>query len=158
MIDKKDILKELSQKFEEVKKELGFTPSFEELDREFSLKDAVLTSGFVSDNLVRQISSRIVEFYRDWHGYLNNLLLPNPSFYAGQTEAKLFNSDEDRKKIWKLVTISMRFSSKNSLAWLTGENDKEKEFINEAYSSWINEFKPGLIYLMDKVHDGWKKE
>lgn len=157
-MDKKEILKELEKKFSEVRKEIGFEPTFEEIEKEFEITDAVLSSGFVSENFSRQLCSRIVEFYRDWHGYLNNVLMPNPSFFAGQTESKLFNNDEDRKKVWKLIGISMRFSSWHSLVGLTQDKKKEMEFINEAYTSWINDFKPGLIYMINKVHDGWKKE
>ena len=156
-MDKKEILKELEKKFSEVRKEIGFEPTFEEIEKEFEITDAVLSSGFVSENFSRQLCSRIVEFYRDWHGYLNNILMPNPSFFAGQTESKLFNNDEDRKKVWELIGISMRFSSWHSLVGLTRDKKKEMEFINEAYTSWINDFKPGLIYMINKVHDGWKK-
>ena len=157
-MDKKEILKELEKKFSEVRKEIGFEPTFEEIEKEFEITDAVLSSGFVSENFSRQLCSRIVEFYRDWHGYLNNVLMPNPSFFAGQTESKLFNNDEDRKKVWKLIGISMRFSSWHSLVGLTQDKKKEREFINESYTLWINDFKPGLIYMINKVHDGWKKE
>lgn len=156
-MDKKKILKDLEENFVELKKELKFDPTFEEIEKEFSITDAVLSSGFVSENFSRQICSRIAEYYRDWHGYLNNLLLPNPSYFAGQTEAKIFNSEADKKRIWNLIEISMKFSSMYSLVGLISDKEKEKEFINEAYLSWINEFKPGLFYLMNKVYEGWKK-
>jgi DICT domain-containing protein len=158
MVDKKEILKELEKKFEETKKEINFKPTFEDLEKEFSITDAVLSAGFVSENFSRQLAQRIVDHFRDWHGYLNNLLLPNPSYIAGQTESKLFNSEDERKKIWKLITISMKFSSFHSLTNIEGSLEKDREFIDEAYNSWINVFKPGLIYLLDKVYEGWKKE
>lgn len=158
MIDKKELLKELEKSFEEAKKEIGFTPTLDQIEDEFSIKDAILSTGFVSEQFSRQLCSRIIEHYRDWHGYLNNLLLPNPSFFAGQTEAKLFNSNDDRKKIWHLVTLSMRFSSLNSIVGLNGDKTKEKEFVDHAYDSWVNVFKPGLLYLLDKVNEGWNKE
>ncbi|MBU2612626.1 MAG: hypothetical protein KKB62_02810 [Nanoarchaeota archaeon] len=158
MVDKKEILKELEKKFEETKKEINFKPTFEDLEKEFSITDAVLSAGFVSENFSRQLAQRIVDHFRDWHGYLNNLLLPNPSYIAGQTESKLFNSEDERKKIWKLITISMKFSSFHSLTNIEESLEKDREFIDEAYNSWINVFKPGLIYLLDKVYEGWKKE
>ena len=158
MVDKKELLKELEKKFAEAKKEIGFSPEFENIEKEFSIKDMVLSAGFVSDDFSRQLSAQIVNHFRDWHGYLNNLLLPNPSFYAGQTEAKLFNSESERKKIWNLVTLSMKFSSMHSVAGLTEDKTKEKEFIDEAYTSWINVFKPGILEIMEKVYGGWKKE
>ncbi|MDP3966260.1 MAG: hypothetical protein Q8Q04_01885 [archaeon] len=158
MIDKKKLLVELDEAFKEAQKELGFKTSFKDLEREFSLQDSVLSTGFVSTEFSRQICSRIVEFYRDWHGYLNNLLLPNPSYYAGQTESKLFNSEEDKKRIWNLIKISMKFSSAHSLNMLSGDNKMLSKFIDEGYLSWINAFRPGLMYVLSKVSDGWKKE
>ena len=157
-MEKKELLKELEKKFGESKKELNFKPSFEELENEFALNDFILSSDFVSENFSRQLCSRIVEHYREWHGYLNNLLLPNPSYYAGQTESKLLNSEDDRQKIWTLIKISMKFSSMHSLLALKHDKKLETDFINESYSSWINLFKPGLIYVMAKLNEGWKKE
>ncbi len=157
MVDKKEILKELERKFAESKKELDFKPTYEELEKEFAISDGVLSNGFVSENFSRQLCARIVDFYRDWHGYLNNILMPNPSFFAGQTESKIFNNEEDKKKVWNLIGISMKFSSMHSLVGLTQDKAIEKQFIDEAYSEWVNNFKPGLTYLMDKVHEGWKK-
>jgi hypothetical protein len=158
MIDKKEILKDLEKSFEEAKKTLKFKPSFEDLEMEFSIRDFVLSTGFVSEKFSRQLCARIVDYYRDWHGYLNSLLLPNPSFFAGQTEAKLFNSSEERKKIWDLITLAMRFSSMYSLIGLEWSKEKEREFIDKSYESWINTFKPGLAYILGKVNEGWNKE
>ncbi len=158
MIDKKEILKELDQEFSRSRKELGFKPTFDELEAEFSIKDFVLSSGFVSEKFSRQLCARIVDHYRDWHGYLNNLLMPNPSFFAGQTEAKLFNSTEDRNAIWKLITLAMKFSSVHSIIGLEADKEREKKFIDESYSEWVGKFKPGLLYLLEKVNGGWNKE
>ncbi len=158
MIDKKKLLKDLEEGFEDSKKELGFKPNFEELDLEFSLKDSVLSSGFVSEDFSKQLCSRIVEHYRGWHDYLNGLLLPNPSYYAGQTESKLFNSKEDRKKIWNLIKISMEFSSMYSLVSLKEDKSMQMQFINKAYTSWVGLFKPGILYVLTKVNEGWKEK
>lgn len=156
MIDKKKLLNELEDKFEESKKELGFETSFEDLEREFSIKDSVLSTGFVSEDFSKQICSRIVEHFRGWHDFLNGLLMPNPSYYAGQTESKLFNNEEDRKKIWNLIKISMEFSSTYSLLSLKDDKVMGAKFIDGTYTSWINLFKPGILYLLTKVNEGWK--
>ncbi len=158
MIDKKKLLNELEDKFEESKKELGFKTSFEELELEFSLKDSILATGFVSEDFSRQLCSRIVEHYRGWHDFLNGLLMPNPSYYAGQTEAKLFNNEEDRKKIWSLIKISMEFSSIHSLFSLKNDNVMRSQFIDKTYSSWMNLFKPGILSLLTKVNEGWNEK
>ncbi|PJE81628.1 hypothetical protein COU58_01640 [Candidatus Pacearchaeota archaeon CG10_big_fil_rev_8_21_14_0_10_32_42] len=158
MINKEKILEELELAFSKFRKEFAFNVNFEELDKEFFIKDSVLSTGFISPEFSRQVCSRIVESYRDWHGYLNNLLLPNPSYYAGQTESKLFSSEEDKRKIWNLVELSMKFSSAHSLNMLKSNKELISKFIDEGYLTWVNTFKPRLIYILDKVNEGWKKE
>ena len=87
-----ELLKKLRNKFEEVKKEVGFEVEYEDLNNAFQLDDYVLSLDFVSPNFSRQLCSRIVNFFQDWHHYLNNLLLPSSSYFAIQTESKLFKS------------------------------------------------------------------
>ena len=77
MIDKKKILKEFEGAFEEYKKKIGFNSSFADLEEEFHLEDYVCQLGFVGVDIGAQIRSRIVEYFRDWLAYLNNLLIPN---------------------------------------------------------------------------------
>lgn len=155
--NKKELLNELKKKFEEIKKDLGFEPNFEDIEREFHISDGILSTGFVSENFSRQLCSRIVDYFRDWHGYLNSLLMPNPSYFAGQTESKLFQSKEDRDKIWDLIKVSMNFSSMYSLVGLEKNKAKEAKFINESYESWTKTFKPGIVYILTKVNNGWRE-
>ena len=156
-MDKKKLLKEFEEDFEKLRKELKFKISLKELE-DFSVSDSILSAGFVPEKLDSFILGRIIEYYRDWHGYLNSLLLPNPSSYANQTEAKLFNNEEDKKKIWNLINLSMHFSSKFSFVNLNSDRNGRSELIDEAYLSWINVFKPGLLYLLDKVSKGWEEK
>jgi len=158
MIDKKKLSKEIEEGFEKLKGELGIQTSLEDLDSEFLIKDLIFSTGFVSENFLRQVYSRMTEYYRDWHGYLNNILLPNPSYLAGQTESKLFQSEEDKKKLWNLIKLSMKFSSASSLNALEQDKKKEAQFIDESYNSWIKDFKPGLLYILTKVSEAWDKE
>ncbi len=158
MIDKKKLSKEIEEEFENFKEKLGIQVGFEELNSEFLIRDSVFSTGFVSENFLRQIYSRMVDYYRDWYAYLNNLLLPNPSYLAGQTESKLFQSKEDKKKIWNLIKISMKFSSASSLNALEYDEKREAQLIDEAYNSWIKDFKPNLLYVLRKVSEAWNRE
>ena len=158
MADKKELLNELKEKFEEAKKELGFNASFEELDSAFFIKDAVLSIGFVSDGFSRQLCSRIIDTFNSWHSYLNGLMMPSSSFFASQTEAKLFNTPEDKKIIWSLIKKAMYLSSKNSIIGMSKDKNLEKEFIDEAYISWRDFYCPGILKILQRVNEGWKKE
>ena len=103
MIDKKHLIKELKEEFEKAKKELNFQSTFEELDSVFKIQDAVFSAEFVSQNFSRQLCSRILEYYVNWGGYLNGLIMPTSGYLASQTEANLFGGQKDKEIIWKLI-------------------------------------------------------
>lgn len=155
MINKKDLLKELEEKFEDMKKDLNMSINLEDLDIVFSIKNGILAEGFVSDNLSRQICSKISETFYNWIGYLNNLILPNPGSMVSQTESKLFNSKEDKEMIWSLTEEAMKYVSKNSLDVIKKDKLLQKDLMEGALMFWKNEFsiKAGLI--MERIHNSW---
>jgi hypothetical protein len=158
MIDKKKILKEFEDAFEEYQKEAGFSASLEDLEKEFHLKDYVLQVGFVGVDVGTQIRSRIVEYFRDWLAYLNNLLIPNQGFMAAQTETKLFGSEADKKMIWDLTKIGMKFSTMHSYVGLEADKNLQAKFIDDCLDSWKNKFRPGLVSIMKRTYEGWDKD
>jgi hypothetical protein len=157
-MDKKGVLKEFDSEFKELQKKLGFSTSLEELENEFSIKDYVLEMGYVRENFIMQVTSRIIDYFRNWAGYLNSLLVPNPQSYPNQTESKLFNAEEDRKKMWDIVKVCMEFSSMYSFMFLSKDEKLQGEFIDKAYNSWKNIVRPYMSEVMSKVHSGWKGE
>ncbi|MFA5952991.1 MAG: hypothetical protein WC812_00185 [Candidatus Pacearchaeota archaeon] len=156
-MEKNNLLKDFEREFEKFKKEYKFKASFEELEKEFSIKDFVLEEGFVREDFSISICLRIVDHFRNWAGYLNNLLLPNPSFMVSSTEAKLFNSEKDRKEIWEVIKKCMYFSSKHSLITLNKDDKIQAEFIDEALNSWKNYVKPFVKKTMQRIFDAWKE-
>lgn len=157
MIDKKEIVKELVKEFEASKKEFGFKVTFEEIDKEYSFKNAILNKGFVPENLPRVLCVLIAQDYRDWQNYLNSLLLPSGSSYANQTEAKLFSSEADKKMLWGMVKKCMQFSSESSLSILTQDKKLMGEFIDTSFNYWIKDFKPKMIEIIRRVNGAWKQ-
>ncbi len=154
-MNKKETLQELKEKFEETKKELKFKATLEELDEVFFIKDAVLSAGFVSDKISRQICGRIVETYSAWDNYLHSLLMPNPGHILNMNESKMFN-EEERKKILNLINSSRAITSKNNLIGLNKNKKQESEFIDEALTFWKEKFKPEIIKITEKINQGWK--
>jgi hypothetical protein len=158
MVNKKQLLKELEKEFEDFKKEIGFNPSLEELNLEFSLKNDVLSKGFVPEDLSKYFCSLIADYFRAWHGYLNGLLVPNSNFYANQTEAKLFNNETDRKLVWELIGKAMEFSSESALISLSLDKEKVKKFIEDSYGYCISEFRPSILEIMKRVNEAWRSK
>lgn len=158
MADKEKLLQELNQEFKKAKEEIGFTPTFEELENEFLLKDSVLSTGFVSTIYTRQLCGRIVDIFNSWFNYFHDILMPNPGNMFMSTESKIFNTENDKQRIWKLIKKGRTLTSLNVLIGLNKDKEQEKKLINDSYNFWINEFKPTLIEIMKTVNTAWKKE
>jgi hypothetical protein len=156
MLEKEELLKNLKESFEKLKKDLQFDTSFDELEHSFLIKDFILEEGYVAENFFVQLSSRIAAFYGEWLRYLNGLLVPTSEFLASQTEIKLFNSEEDKKKVWDLIKIGMKFA--NMRVFLTMQEDKkmQAEFIDESFKSWESIFKPEVSSLVQRAYTAWK--
>jgi hypothetical protein len=154
---KKEILEELEEKFKALKEELKLKSSFEDIEGIFYVRDAVLGAGFVSENFSRQLCSRIVDTLMSWGNYLHGMILPNPQNLMNTNESKMFEEDE-RKEMLKLMSRVMAWVSTNTLAGLTKEKVKEKEFIDGSVGFWKNTFKPKLAEFMKKVNEKWKEK
>ncbi len=152
----KELLKELEDKFQIMQRDLGIKSSLEELDEIFFIKDHILKEGFVSNNLSRQICSRIVETYMSWTNYLHSLVVPNPQNILNISEAKLFDSEE-KKIINDLMKKTMKLNSRNNLICLTKDKKEESEFIDDAIREWRENFNRKLIQIINKIKEGWEK-
>ncbi|MDA3836822.1 MAG: hypothetical protein PF542_04320 [Nanoarchaeota archaeon] len=157
-MDKVKLLKEYETAFIALQKEYGFVTPISELEEIFMMRDHILETGYVRENFSAQVSSRIVDYFRNWAGYLNAILVPNPQSFVNQTESKLFSSEEDKQEMWKIVKICMRYSSGFSLMLLSRDKKMQAEFIDTAYNSWKNDVKPFMIDTMQRVHSAWNKE
>lgn len=157
MKDKEKILQELEIKFEELKKKLNLKINFEEFDSIFSISDGVLFDGFVGKKFSRQICSKISERFVNWANYLNSLILPNSGSLPNQTEAKLFSSEEDKRKIWGIIKNLMKFNSMNSLIAIKKDTSLEKDFIDGSCKFWVDEFVPFIEDILERIYNAWKE-
>jgi hypothetical protein len=157
MIDKKELIKEVEKEFNKAREELGFEATFEELEDAFKIYDGVVSSEFVSTSFSRQLCSRILDNYMGWHSYLNGILVPNSGFLASQTEANLFNNQEDRDMIWKMIKKTMEYSTTHSLIGLTKNKELEAQFIDETLKYWQEVFSPNLKMILLRANEAWKK-
>ncbi len=156
MTEKQELLKDLRESFDELKKNLKFNSNFEELDKAFLIKDFILEEGYVAENFFVQFSSRIAAFYGEWLRYLNNLLVPSSEFLASQTEIKLFNTEEDKKHVWTLIKTGMKFANMKVLLTLQEDKKMQAEFIDESFKAWNEIFKPGVSSLVKRAYAAWK--
>lgn len=156
-MDKQKIIAELEEKFRKVKEKQKFKAELNELDRIFSIKDAVVKDGFVSEDLLKQIRYRIVEVYIGWNDYLHSLIMPNPQNILNVSESKIL-SPEQKKEITELMKKIMEISSRNAIINLTKDNQLEAKFIDETLEFWEKDFKRTLLMVLKKVNEEWAKK
>lgn len=156
-MENKELLDKFEKKFEDVKKELGFKSSLNEIDQVFFVRDHILHEGFVSDKLSRQICSRISETLMNWNGYLHGLILPNPNNIINITEGQMFN-EEEHNEIMKLISEMMSLVSLNTYVGISKDKKLEAEFIDGAVRFWKDTFKPHIVKIMGKIKEGWKEK
>lgn len=157
MKDKEIILKELEKIFEESRKEFKIKTSLDDLDSCFFLRDYILSSGFVSDTVLRQISARIVEALHSWNGFFHSLIIPNPNDFVNVNESKMF-SEEEKKKALKLMSKIMYFMRKSNYANLTNDNNLRARFIDDSFNFWKKNLSPYLVDISKKLSGEWDKK
>jgi hypothetical protein len=156
-MEKEKLLNEFEEKFNKMKKELRFKTSLEDLDRSFFINDAILKEGFVSQNVSRQVCHRIVETFIAWNEYLHSLIMPNPQNILNMSESKIFSQDE-KKEVMELMKKSMEISSRNSFIGLKRDSEEEGKYIDYAFYTWENDFKPKITDIMEKINKEWGKK
>jgi len=161
-MEKAELLNELETKFKEIKEELGFKSTLEEINEIFFIQDHIIEKGYVSEQFSRQLCSRIVDLYVGWCGYLHNLVMPNPSSMIGISESQYFDDDK-KQEITNTLTRIMALTSKNILIGVTKDKSEEAKFI--VYSSQGGVVRESLAltveykrkiqdYLLENTRDG----
>ena len=64
----------------------------------------------------------------------------------------------NKKLIWDLIKVAMKFSSLNSVLGLKRDKIAEAKFIDDSFIYWKEKFSPALTKILEKVYQGWKKE
>ena len=157
MKDKEIILKELEKNYLEASKKFGIKTSLDDLDSCFFVRDYILSSGFVSDSVLRQISTRIVEALHSWNGFFHSLIIPNPNDFVNVNESKMF-SEEEKKKALKLMSKIMYFMRRNNHANLINDNNLRAKFIDDSFNFWKKSLLPYLVDISKKLSDEWEKK
>jgi hypothetical protein len=152
----KNLLQKLESSFNELKKELGFKSSLEELDEIFYFKDFILQAEFVSPKLSRMLCGRIRDTFNLWISQMHAWLVPNPSSMIGISESQAFD-DKEKEEITEIMKKFMDFTSENVLIGLTKDKKKEAEYIDKSVVLW-NDNEDALISYAKKVNNYWKNQ
>ena len=109
-----ELIKELEEKFQEMKKDLGFNTTLEELDEIFFLKDYFQKERVIYNSLSRAICGRIVDTLNSWLNFIHGLIMPNPNSMINLVESQSFNENE-RQEFNKLIVKIMNYISRNNI-------------------------------------------
>jgi len=150
------LLMELRSKFEEMKKELKFKATYEEIESHFFIEDYVADLGFVSTRLSRQIANRIIEGPYSWMSTLHAWVFP-PQDLISMNEVKAISSEE-KKEIMHIMGRIMTFFRKSKKIGFEKARKDEGEFIDEMLQFKVKEFDPFMIKYLKKFENFWKAE
>lgn len=153
----KEIVKEFETAFEQLKKELKFRATLEELDEVFFLRDFVAKEGFVSSQLSRTVCRRMVDTFYSWYNYLHGLILPNPQNIWMTTESQVFN-DKQKAEILQVMDKIMVFATQNTINSLSKNKTDESEFIDSSIEFWQKILKPLLAENLERTRNMWHKK
>jgi hypothetical protein len=152
--NKNELKEEFKNKFEDLKKELKFVASYNELNEVFYLMDYITERGYVSDQLSRQVCSRIAETFSRWNEFLHRQLVPSAGNIVSSEESKLF-TDLERDKMREIFNEGMEFLVRHTLIGLSKDKKEEAKFIDDALKFWNTKLKPEAIYVETKIKEMW---
>lgn len=158
--EKQELLKELKEKFKELKKQTGFESSFEEINSMSFIEDMILSKGFVSEQFSRQIINRMIETPFSWIPQLHSWLMPSPYDLPHSNETKNL-SESEKEEIKQLISRIMYFKRKNKRIGVEKDSTKpikeEGDFIDELIKFDKKEFTPQITKFLKKFEKLWKE-
>ncbi len=149
-----ELLEEFEKAFKDMKDELKFDSSLDELDDIFFLRDNILNSGYVSPKLSRVVCARIRDTFNLWITTLHNYLIPNTQSMLSVTENEVFD-DKEKEQITSIMNRFMAFTSKNIVIGLTKDKEQEAKYIDDSVKLW-KENLDKLIKIEKKINKSWE--
>lgn len=156
MAGKDRLLGELREKFDEAKELLGFSSSFEEIDKCSYIKDMVLECGFVSDEFARQMCNRMVGSYYSWVGQFQAWLTPGMGSVVNHNEVKNFD-EADVAAIKGLVHKAMYFLRMDKVYGIKRDWKPMGKLVDEMIKEY-GPFFDKVAELLEKTAKGWKAD
>jgi len=148
---------ELKNRYIEEQKKLNIKTSFESLDDNFYISDIVAKNNYISTKIIRFINSRIYETYSSWGNFCHRLLMPNPASILDVRESKSITI-EDRGALQLILNKIMYFSTLTAMIELKKDPIQEAQLLDEAFEYYINELKPKILPILEKINISWNDE
>jgi len=150
-----DIIEEFKSKFSEMKKDLGFKVSYEELEEIFFFEDYILGSKYVSTKLSRALSARMRDLFNSWSSGFHALLIPSPYSMIQMGDSESLN-DDDKKEVTRIMREFTAHVMKNSGIGIRKDKKKEAQYFDDSVALW-NRNKEKIAEIQDKIAAHWKE-
>jgi len=159
--EKQELLEELKEKFQELKRQTGFLSEFDEIDSTYYIQDMALSTGVVSEQFSRQLINRMVETHLSWVQQLHSWLMPSPYDLPNSNECKHLE-DKEKQEIKESISKIMYFVRKNKRIGTEKTSTKpikeEGKIIDELVEFNKKEFSPLISKLNKKFEEFWKEK
>lgn len=153
---KQQLLRELQQKFDQMKKESGFKSTFKQIEQACFLQDMVLSTGYVSEQFSRSVLNRFVDMYYSWVPVIHSWIMPPQYDLIYLNENKQIN-EKEREELKDIVKVLMYFVRKNKrIAY--DDKKSEGEFLDELVDYHKSTFKKFIFNYNKKFEKYWEKE
>ena len=152
-----DLLKEVRERFDAAKNELGFSSTYEQVEDIFYIEDFFQSEGYVSTRFSRALARRMTNLFWNWNNYLHNLMVPNPQSMVIVAESQMLSA-EQKADILVLMNKILAHVTANSINSLSFDSKKEATFIDESVRFWSEEVNPHLSMLVTHVNAEWVKK
>lgn|SRR3989338_4392281 len=149
-----ELMISFEKRFTQMKKELGFKVTLNDLDEIFFLRDVIAREGHVPFSLSRMLCHRMSDTLMNWAGYLQSLLVPNTGSILNCTESQMFD-EKEKEEMMKLIDTILSFVSSNAVIGLSKNKREEAEFIDGSVKLWRKTLQPELLRLTKKIHTSW---
>ena len=154
-MEKEKLLKELREEFDNLKKELNFNSTFEEVDSVSFIEDMALATRYISPRFSRQLINRMIESFYAWIGTMHQWLMPNPQDMIFMSEANKLG-EEEKKEITRIISKIMYFVRKNKRIAFEDKRIEEGKLIDELVEFDKNECTPAMTKYHKKFESDWK--
>src|SRR3989344_1269540 len=155
-MDKKEILDELKKQFDLTKEKLKFKSSFEEVNEIAFLEDMVLSQGYVSNQLSRQMVNRMTDTFYGWVGVIHSWVFPPQMDLIYSNESKNLTKEE-RKELYSMIDKIMYLVRKNKRIAFENSSEESK-FIDEVIDFDKKIFSPFMSKYLKRFEEFWKNE
>jgi len=141
----------IKEEYQELAKKYKL-PKYSELDLDFEVS-TIDKKKF----LLREIRRRMLDKFDGIKNILELIIQPDTASFSSMYETRIFNDEEEKKKIYDLYRALMIIERTANIVNLRADEKEEADFVNNTFAEW-KKIKPELLFFFKKIKKSWEKE